>query len=224
MAVAMALIRGIARRTAGTIGNFWTDLTRGVLYVLLPISIAAGVFLIFQGVPQTLDPAVAAHTIAGDTQLIARGPVASQEAIKLLSGDGGGFFNVNSAHPFENPTALTNLIEMVLMLTIGAALTNTFGRMVGNEKQGWAVFGAMALLLRSAPRGWSPRNPEAIPPWRHKMSIRRRDHSNPAATWKARRFGSALAGRRCSPRFRPHRPTARSMRCMTASCRSAARS
>jgi potassium-transporting ATPase potassium-binding subunit len=147
MAVAMALIRGLARRTAGTIGNFWTDLTRGTLYVLLPISIVAALFLIVQGVPQTLEPAVLAHTIAGDTQMIARGPVASQEAIKLLSGDGGGFFNVNSAHPFENPTALTNLIEMVLMLTIGAALTNTFGRMVGNEKQGWAVFGAMALLF-----------------------------------------------------------------------------
>jgi potassium-transporting ATPase potassium-binding subunit len=147
MAVAMALIRGIARRTAGTIGNFWVDLTRGVLYVLLPISIVAALFLLFQGVPQTLDPTVAAHTIAGDTQMIARGPVASQEAIKLLSGDGGGFFNVNSAHPFENPTALTNLIEMVLMVTIGAALTNTFGRMVGNEKQGWAVLGAMALLF-----------------------------------------------------------------------------
>ncbi len=147
MAVAMALIRGLARRTAGTIGNFWTDLTRGVLYVLLPISIVAALFLIFQGVPQTLDPAVTAHTIAGDTQMIARGPVASQEAIKLLSGDGGGFFNANSAHPFENPTALTNLVEMVLMMTIGAALTNTFGRMVGNEKQGWALFAAMALLF-----------------------------------------------------------------------------
>jgi K+-transporting ATPase ATPase A chain len=147
MAVAMALVRGIARRTAGTLGNFWTDLTRGVLYVLLPISVVAALFLLFQGVPQTLDPTVAAHTVVGDTQMIARGPVASQEAIKLLSGDGGGFFNVNSAHPFENPTALTNLIEMVLMMTIGAALTNTFGRMVGNEKQGWAVFGAMALLF-----------------------------------------------------------------------------
>ncbi len=147
MAVAMALIRGIAQRGTNTIGNFWTDLTRGVLYVLMPISVVAGLFLIVQGVPQTLEPAVTAHTIAGETQMIARGPVASQEAIKLLSGDGGGFFNVNSAHPFENPTALTNLVEMVLMMTIGAALTNTFGRMVGSEKQGWAVFGAMALLF-----------------------------------------------------------------------------
>jgi K+-transporting ATPase ATPase A chain len=118
-----------------------------VLYVLLPISVVAAMFLIFQGVPQTLEPTVAAHTLGGDTQMIARGPVASQEAIKLLSGDGGGFFNVNSAHPFENPTALTNLIEMVLMMTIGAALTNTFGRKIGNEKQGWAVFAAMALLF-----------------------------------------------------------------------------
>jgi K+-transporting ATPase ATPase A chain len=113
----------------------------------LPISIVTALILIVQGVPQTLEPSVAAHTITGAMQLIARGPVASQEAIKLLSGDGGGFFNANSAHPFENPTGLTNLIEMVLMMTIGAALTNTFGRMVGNEKQGWAVFAAMALLF-----------------------------------------------------------------------------
>ena len=147
MAVAMALIRGIARRAVDTIGNFWADLTRGVLYVLLPISVVAALFLIYQGAPQTLDPTVVAHTIAGDTQSIARGPVASQEAIKLLSGDGGGFFNVNSAHPFENPTGLTNLIDMVLMLTIGAALTNTFGRMVENEKQGWALFAAMTVLF-----------------------------------------------------------------------------
>jgi K+-transporting ATPase ATPase A chain len=147
MAVAMALIRGIARRTTGTIGNFWTDLTRGVLYVLLPICAVAAFFFIFEGVPQTLDRYAEAHTIAGEPQVIARGPVASQEAIKLLSGDGGGFFNVNSAHPFENPTPLTNLIEMVLMIAIGAALTNTFGRMVGNEKQGWALLAAMTILF-----------------------------------------------------------------------------
>lgn len=147
MAVAMALIRGFARRSAGTIGNFWADLTRGVLYVLLPICVVAALFFVAQGVPQTLGGYIEAKTIVGGTQLIARGPVASQEAIKLLSGDGGGFFNVNSAHPFENPTPLTNLVEMVLILLLGAALTNTFGRMVGNEKQGWALLATMTLLF-----------------------------------------------------------------------------
>ncbi len=147
LAVAMALIRGFARRSAGTIGNFWVDLTRGSLYVLLPISIVIGLFFVQQGMPQTFDHSVEAHTIAGATQVIARGPVASQESIKLLSGDGGGFFNVNSAHPFENPTALTNLVEIVLMLMLGAAMTNVFGRMIGNERQGWTLLATMALLF-----------------------------------------------------------------------------
>jgi K+-transporting ATPase ATPase A chain len=143
----MALIRGFARRSASTIGNFWIDLTRGTLYVLLPICVAAAVFFVAQGVPQTLAQYIEAKTITGGTQLIALGPVATQEAIKLLSGDGGGFFNVNSAHPFENPTPLTNLVEMVLILSLGAALTNTFGRMVGNEKQGWALLATMTILF-----------------------------------------------------------------------------
>jgi K+-transporting ATPase ATPase A chain len=158
MAVAMALIRGIARRTTGMIGNFWTDVTRGVLYVLLPICAVAALFFIFEGVPQTLDGYAEAHTIAGETQLIARGPVASQEAIKLLSGDGGGFFNVNSAHPFENPTPLTNLVEMVLMIAIGAAMTNSFGRMVGNGK---ARRCASALPRRRCSPRPRPRPPTA---------------------------------------------------------------
>ena len=147
MAVAMALIRGFARRSTSTIGNFWADLTRGTLYVLLPICVVAALFFVAQGVPQTLAQYIEAKTITGGTQLIALGPVASQEAIKLLSGDGGGFFNVNSAHPFENPAPLTNLVEMVLILLLGAALTNTFGRMVGNEKQGWALLATMTLLF-----------------------------------------------------------------------------
>jgi K+-transporting ATPase ATPase A chain len=147
MAVAVAVIRGFTARTTGTIGNFWADLTRGVLYVLLPICVVAALFFAEQGVPQTLGPHIGAETLAGGSQLIARGPVASQEAIKLLSGDGGGFFNANSAHPFENPTPLTNVIEIVLMLSLGAALTNTFGRMVGNEKQGWAVLATLTILF-----------------------------------------------------------------------------
>jgi potassium-transporting ATPase potassium-binding subunit len=147
IAVVIALIRGFARRQASTIGNFWVDLTRGTLYVLLPICILGALFLIAQGVPQTLASATTVSTLAGSTQVIARGPVATQEAIKLLSGDGGGFFNANSAHPFENPTALTNLFEAVLIFALGAALTNCFGRMVGSERQGWVLLSVMAILF-----------------------------------------------------------------------------
>jgi potassium-transporting ATPase potassium-binding subunit len=146
IAVAIALIRGFARARFVTIGNFWVDMARAVLYVLLPICVVATLFLVWQGVPQTLGATFNAASLDGGQQLIARGPVASQVAIKLISGDGGGFFNVNSAHPFENPTAATNIIEMLLIFVIGAALTNTFGRMIGNTGQGWALLAAMAIL------------------------------------------------------------------------------
>jgi K+-transporting ATPase ATPase A chain len=147
MAVAIAFIRGFARRRSSTIGNYWVDLTRGALYVLLPICVVAAFFLVSQGVPQTLAPAAVATTLDGAIQTIARGPVASQEAIKLLSGDGGGFFNANSAHPFEDPTALTNLVELLLIFALGAGLTNCFGRMIGSERQGWALLSVMAILF-----------------------------------------------------------------------------
>ena len=147
VAVAITLVRGFARRTSQTVGNFWVDLTRITLYVLLPVSVVAALFLVWQGVPQTLGPYVNATTLEGANQVIARGPVASQEAIKLLSGDGGGFFNANSAHPFENPGALSGFVEILLILLIGSALTNTFGRMVGDQRQGWALFAAMAVLF-----------------------------------------------------------------------------
>ena len=147
VAAAIALVRGFARRSARTIGNFWIDVTRITLYVLLPICVVATLFLVWQGVPQTLGNYVNATTLEGAQQVLARGPVASQEAIKLLSGDGGGFFNANSAHPFENPTALTGLFEMLLIFLIGVALTNTFGRMVGDQRHGWALFAAMAILF-----------------------------------------------------------------------------
>jgi potassium-transporting ATPase potassium-binding subunit len=147
IAVAIALVRGFARRSSATIGNFWVDLTRITLYVLLPIATFGALFLIWQGVPQTLGPHIGAATLEGAEQVLARGPVASQEAIKLLSGDGGGFFNANSAHPFENPTALAGLIEMFLILLLGAALTNTFGRLVGDQRQGWALFVVMGVLF-----------------------------------------------------------------------------
>jgi K+-transporting ATPase ATPase A chain len=147
IAVAIALLRGFARVSARTVGNFWVDLTRITLYLLLPICVVASLVLVSQGVPQTLNGYAEATTLEGGRQLLAYGPVASQEAIKLLSGDGGGFFNANSAHPFENPTALTSFFELLLIFMIGGALTNTFGRMVGDERQGWALFSAMTILF-----------------------------------------------------------------------------
>jgi K+-transporting ATPase ATPase A chain len=147
VALAMALIRGFARSSANTIGNFWVDVTRCTLYVLLPICVIVTLFLVWQGMPQTLGPYVDATTLEGGKQTIAVGPVASQIAIKQLGTNGGGFFNANGAHPFENPTALSNLVEMLAIFAIGAGLTNTFGRMVGNERQGWAVFSVMGVLF-----------------------------------------------------------------------------
>jgi potassium-transporting ATPase potassium-binding subunit len=147
VAVALALVRGIARRSARTIGNFWVDLTRVTLYVLLPICIVGALFLFSEGVPQTLAPYVGAATLEGGHHVLARGPVASQEVIKLMSGDGGGFFNANSAHPFENPTAVCGLFETLLIFMLGVALTYTFGRMVGDQRQGWALLTVMAVLF-----------------------------------------------------------------------------
>jgi K+-transporting ATPase ATPase A chain len=147
IAIAMAVIRGFARRKASSIGNFWTDLVRTTLYVLLPICMVLTLFFVLEGVPQTLTGSVTAQTIEGMHQTIALGPIASQEAIKLLGTNGGGFFNVNSAHPFENPNALTNFVQMLAIFALGAGLTNMFGRMVGRERQGWTIFSAMAVLF-----------------------------------------------------------------------------
>jgi K+-transporting ATPase ATPase A chain len=145
--LAVALIRGFARRSAQSIGNFWVDMTRCVLYILLPISIVGAVLLMWQGVPQNLGAYTEVTTLEGAKQIIAQGPVASQEIIKELGTNGGGFFNANSSHPFENPTPLSNLIEMVSIFAIGVGLTNVFGRMVGNEKQGWALLAAAGILF-----------------------------------------------------------------------------
>jgi K+-transporting ATPase ATPase A chain len=147
VALAIALIRGFSRRSARTIGNFWVDLTRCVLYVLLPVSILVALFFVWQGMPQNLDAYVEATTLEGGKQIIAQGPVASQEVIKMFGTNGGGFFNANSAHPYENPNAFTNFVQMVLIFAIGAALTNVFGRMVKSERQGWAIFAVMGLLF-----------------------------------------------------------------------------
>ncbi len=147
IALALALIRGFSRRSTNSVGNFWVDMTRGTLYILIPICIVVGLIMVWQGVPQNLSAYTDVTTLEGGKQLIAQGPVASQEVIKMLGTNGGGFFNANSAHPFENPTALTNLIQILLIFSIGAALTNVFGRMVGDQRQGWAIFAVMALLF-----------------------------------------------------------------------------
>jgi len=147
IALAMALIRGFARASAKTVGNFWVDVTRCTLYVLLPICIVYALFLVWQGMPQTLGPYVEATTLEGARQTIAVGPVASQVAIKMLGTNGGGFFSANAAHPFENPTALSNFVQIISIFAIGAALTNVFGRMVGDQRQGWAILAVMGVLF-----------------------------------------------------------------------------
>ena len=147
ISVAIAVIRGFVRRSAKTLGNFWVDLTRATLWVLLPICVVGTLVLVWQGVPQNFSPYVHAKTVEGTEQVIAQGPVASQEIIKELGTNGGGFFNANSAHPYENPTPLTNLIEMLAIFLISAGLTHTFGKMAGDRRQGWALFAAMAILF-----------------------------------------------------------------------------
>jgi len=160
IALAVALIRGFCRSSMRTIGNFWVDVTRCTLYVLLPICIVYALFLVWQGMPQTLGAYVEATTLEGAKQTIAVGPVASQVAIKMLGTNGGGFFNANAAHPFENPTALSNFVQMLSIFAIGAALTNVFGRMVGNQRQGRAILAVMGVLFISgvAVTYWSEAN------------------------------------------------------------------
>jgi K+-transporting ATPase ATPase A chain len=147
IAVAVALTRGFARQQVKTIGNFWVDLTRGVVYVLLPLSIVGALFLCSQGVIQNLKPNVVVQTLEGAQQVIPMGPVASQESIKMVGTNGGGFFGANSAHPFENPTPLTNFVQLVMIFLIPAGLTYLFGRMVKDTRQGWAIFATMSLLF-----------------------------------------------------------------------------
>ena len=147
IALAFAFFRGFARRSAATLGNFWADMTRVTLYLLLPICIVYAIFLIANGVPQTLAGSVEVSTLEGVKQTLALGPVASQEAIKMRGTNGGGFFNANSAHPFENPNAVTNLVQMLSIFAIGFGLTWTFGKAVGNQRQGWAILAAMLVIF-----------------------------------------------------------------------------
>jgi K+-transporting ATPase ATPase A chain len=147
IAIAIALIRGFARQKANTIGNFWVDLTRSVVYILLPISVISALFLCWQGMPQNFNAYTKVRTVEGVEQTIAQGPMASQEAIKEFGTNGGGFLNANSSTPYENPTPLSNFFEMLLIFAIPAGLTYTFGRMVGDTRQGWAIFAAMAVMF-----------------------------------------------------------------------------
>src|SRR5580700_1526745 len=147
LAVAIALIRGFARQETDKLGNFWVDLTRGTLYVLIPIAIVSALVLCSQGVIQNFHGYTVARTVEGTTQTIAQGPVASQEAIKQLGTNGGGFFNANSSHPFESPTPFTNLVQIVLIFVVSAGLTYTFGHMIKDTRQGWALFAAMSVMF-----------------------------------------------------------------------------
>ncbi|WP_395166756.1 potassium-transporting ATPase subunit KdpA [Francisella salimarina] len=147
LCVAIVLIRSVARHEANKVGNFWNDLGKAIFWILLPISIIIAIVYIFQGVPQNIMAYLHVHTLAGSDQIIAQGPIASQEAIKSLGTNGGGFFNANSAHPYENPTIITNYIQMVSIFAIAAALTYTFGKWVGNTKQGWMIFAVMLVLF-----------------------------------------------------------------------------
>ena len=212
--LAVALIRGFARASLRTIGNFWVDITRCTLYILLPICIVYALFLVWQGMPQTLGPYVDATTLEGAKQTIAVGPVASQIAIKMLGTNGGGFFNANAAHPFENPTALSNFVQMISIFALGAALTNVFGRMVGDQRQGWAILAVMGILFIAGVIVATGRKRTATTPSPRSAS--------PAEIWRARRFASASWPRRCSPSSRPPRRAARSMPCTIPSPRSAA--
>src|SRR5215468_1010446 len=147
IAVAVALIRGFARHTTKTIGNFWVDVTRGTLYILLPISIVAALFFVWQGSIQNFKGPATAQTLEGAPQTIEQGPLASQLAIKMLGTNGGGYFNANSSHPYENATPFSNLVQMLLIFCLGAGLTYTFGKMVRDTRQGWAIFATMSVLF-----------------------------------------------------------------------------
>ena len=198
IAVAVALIRGFTRRESDTIGNFWADLVRSTVRILLPIAIVGAVVLISQGVVQNFSEAQTITTVQGADQSIPGGPVASQEVIKELGTNGGGFYNANSAHPFENPNPFTNLLQMVLLLVIPFALTGTFGKLVGNRKQGYVLAAVMALLWMGSALLSGSSNPSPILRWRRspaRLSV--------AATWRARRCGSAS---RPAARSRPPRP------------------
>ena len=236
MALAIAFIRGIARHEQKTLGNFWVDMTRAILWICSPSALSMAV-LVSQGVVQNTraydtatlvepqntattgaDGKVTTNTIT--TQTVAQGPTASQEAIKMLGTNGGGFFNANSAHPFENPTPVSNFLEMISIFLIPAGLTVVLGQMVKSPKHGWAVFAAMALYFSSAFQRSTGRRPKGTRCFTGSISVPR--SPSPAAIWKARKCASALLIPRSSPPSPRTQAVVRSTVCMTVSRRSAA--
>jgi K+-transporting ATPase ATPase A chain len=222
MAIAVAVVRGLARRTAGTLGNFWADLVRGTLYVLLPASLVISLLLVQQGVIQNFASYVEITTLEGAKQVLAMGPVASQEVIKQLGTNGGGFFNANSAHPFENPTPWSNFISVFLIFAIPSGLVWMFGKMVGNLKHGWAVWAAMFVLFFSGVTTvyWAEARGNPLHAAQGVDNVASALRSR-AATWRGRRCASASPTRPSSPRRRRTPRAVRSTRCTTRSRRSA---
>ena len=220
MAVLAAVIRGFARRTTSDIGNFWRDLYRSLVYILLPLAVVLGLILIWQGVPQTFDGHATATTLQGAHQAIARGPVASQIAIKQLGTNGGGFYNSNSAVPFENPNGFTNLLEDIAILLIPMAQVFMFGSMIGRMRQAWAIWAAMFVLMVGRHRHRLPRRAARLAgAARLRREHHRRARSRAAATCRTRRCASASPTPRSGRRRRPTHPTARSTAAMTRSRR-----
>ena len=197
MAVLAAVIRGFARRTTSGIGNFWRDLYRSLVYILLPLAVILGIVLISQGVPQTFDGHATATTLQGGHQAIARGPVASQIAIKQLGTNGGGFYNSNSAVPFENPNGFTNFLEDIAILLIPMAQVFMFGRMIGRMRQGWAIWAAMFVLMvarrgdRLPGRGaWLPGPARLRREHHRRLAAERRQHAGQGGALRDRRHRS----------------------------------
>ena len=189
MAVAVALIRGVTRKEGKGIGNFWADLVRGNLYVLLPICVVYALFLISQGMIQNFHPYIEATTLEGVKQIIAQGPVASQVAIKMLGTNGGGFFNANAAHPFENPTPLSNFVQMLSIFLIPSALVYMLGRMAKRTKHGWSVWVAMRLLFLAGVFVAAHFEDEAILRW-HSRGCFKREHGRKGSAIRSFRFGA----------------------------------
>ena len=189
LAVGVAFIRGFARQKTDKLGNFWVDLVRSLLWVLLPLALAGALVLVWQGVPMNFHPYTEATTVEGARQTIAQGPVAALEIIKNLGTNGGGFFNANGAHPYENPTPLTNLIAMLAIAVLPAAFTNTFGRMIGNSRQGWMLYAVMTALFVAGLLvcGWSEQRGNRVLASKRVQTGSPR--TSPSATWKARRSG-----------------------------------
>ncbi len=230
MAVLVALVRGLTRKTTTTLGSFWVDLVRSTLYVLLPAAIVVALVLVSQGVVQTFHPYETVPLLqatkdadgkAVTQQVLAVGPAASQIAIKMLGTNGGGFFNANSAHPFENPTGLSNFVEMLALILLPASLCYTFGRMVKDTRQGWAVLAAMAAIMLPLLVLCVAMEQAGNPAVHGLRSTRSRAPSSRAGTWRARRSASGSPTPASSPRSRPACRAARSTACTTRSHRSA---